>query len=979
MASAALAAAASLPASLGAASPLSVPVVSLSERGIRYVPAASSALSASSPSSAAAAPVARPPSLPLSQWIFPRDKLPPLAWSKARPAGAGLVNPSALCFMNAVLQALAYTPGFAEFLLEGQHSRGCPITQARREARRKKGEAAGEALPRDADVSFSFCVLCKLEDQVKSIHRQGAGCVENRFSSYVRQFVWKKFRHGRQEDAHEFLRYLLEALIRVQRPPSQAPGAPPSKKEAPPEVWMTSLCGQLFGGWLQSSIRCTKCTYSSVRFDPCLDVPVDLGRSGERGDAFRMKKKKHARWAGLPELGKKQRGGDACTLEKALHRFVQVEHLVGDNCYNCPQCKKKQPATKQLQIHTPPRVLVLPIKRFTVSGFPCFAGGFFDSSFLGKNHAALAFPSLLNLSPYMALSLRAPATLTEKAPVSLLSLSSSLSSSALSDAVEGAAASGDDDAQQPIHSPESCSTRASSSFASSPAGSPAASASPTPCLAASSPPLYQLYAVITHSGVSLSSGHYRCFVKMPNPPQSSSTFSSSAWLMADDETVRMVSETLVFQRLQDEAYLLFYSRLPSADELAAKERTHAAEVLSSLSSFAAKAQAPGVAAQTANAQLSDAEKSADEDEANTGVSLSASLSASGSSDDESDTSFSDTGLGSSGDSSIPSSDEDNEDDALMTEDLWEDVEGEREREKKQLVAFLVRRERRAAQVLSRRLRRQVRAGTYSLLRRVVTGNLERARNAAEAGAGFANLARLSGGASDDESDAEEAPEGVGSACYCGDGLASGGKRKVKAHAAPSKAAQAPPTATASLPAKEKERGKPRGTSLMNFHVVTAEDMSSRIAAARSYSNQYGVNAPGTWDAEADDEETSDGDGVVPPARRDELFERLQELQQPRSAKRERHDREYDRGKVKKVKRKEPRPTVGASVAHPSAASSSPSVVVYQRAAFDQVLAEKKNKGHRFQRLGAASGGRGYKDKRHKGKAFGHKGKHFNKR
>ncbi|CBZ54176.1 hypothetical protein NCLIV_046080 [Neospora caninum Liverpool] len=998
----------------GASAASAPEVVALSERSIRYVPAAST-LSASPGTSRAAA---QPPTLPLAQWLFPRENLPPLFWTKAKAPGAGLVNPSALCFMNAVLQALAYTPGFAEHLLDGRHTSTCPVALTRREARRRKGEGEterdngaredrtqsagglgcaytpgrpgedgrrasdarggrrekGQPGTVSSDVSFSFCVLCKLEEQVKSLHRRGGGCVENRFSSCVRQFVWKSFRQGRQEDAHEFLRFLLDALIRVHNSGS-SPLSSSTKKEAPPEVWMTSLCGQIFGGWLQSSIRCSRCPYTSIRFDPCLDVPVDLGRDkGDASSLFRMKKSKRMKKHEFDRHRAKADG--VCTLEKALHRFVQKEYLDGDNCYNCPQCKKKQPATKQLQIHTPPRILVLPIKRFTVSGCSAFSFGFLDSAFLGKNHTALAYPSLLNLTPFMTPPQR-DTGVTEKASASLFSLSASVSSassvsvtsvSSLSTFVSKSGALEAERRDGCPASPQTCSTRASSAFSPSPAGSPPTSTSPTPS-SPPSPSLYQLYAVITHSGSSLSSGHYRCFVKMPTPPASLSGVSavspggdggvsSSAWLMLDDEMVRMVSETLVLHRLQEEAYLLFYARVPSPDDFVRHD------------SRRARGQSATPSGIPQNTQEEETEERSESP---------GSPSSSGSDDSDLDSDevvpsdLSDDSW--AGDSSSRSSE-----DGDMLRELLANAAEERESGRRQLSAFLIRREAQASRFLSRRLRTVLRAATSSLLRAAPEECDKRKQELLEKLADEdeeeeeeeeedEEEENEEGEEEKDEEEEEEVASGsVGVRQETGqkrkrDAMVSRADREDGEH-------QAGTNISAELLGDENARGTAKrketrtrssdGSGFKSFHIVTPEDMVNRIAAARSYTSQYGIQTPGNW---ADD---SDGGEETSAQQRDAAFEKLQEMQQPRSARRERHDREYDRGKVKKVKRKEPKPTVGASVSHESA-SADPSLVVHQRAAFDKVLAEKKNRGHRMQRLGAASGAKA-------SRKFGDKGK-----
>jgi ubiquitin carboxyl-terminal hydrolase 36/42 len=62
---------------------------------------------------------------------------------------------------------------------------------------------------------------------------------------------------------------------------------------------------------------------------------------------------------------------------------------------------------------------------------------------------------------------------------------------------------------------------------------------------------YELHAVLVHSGVSCSSGHYYCFVKAPN----------GKWLKIDNATVQLMREGF---HLKQEAYMLYYSRKSSS-------------------------------------------------------------------------------------------------------------------------------------------------------------------------------------------------------------------------------------------------------------------------------------------------------------------------------------------------------------------------------------------------------------------------------
>ncbi|EPS64352.1 hypothetical protein M569_10430, partial [Genlisea aurea] len=59
--------------------------------------------------------------------------------------------------------------------------------------------------------------------------------------------------------------------------------------------------------------------------------------------------------------------------------------------------------------------------------------------------------------------------------------------------------------------------------------------------------VYDLYAILVHSGISSTSGHYFCFVRV----------SPNMWCKFDDEMVELVDESIV---LSQEAYVLFYTK-----------------------------------------------------------------------------------------------------------------------------------------------------------------------------------------------------------------------------------------------------------------------------------------------------------------------------------------------------------------------------------------------------------------------------------
>lgn len=117
----------------------------------------------------------------------------------------------------------------------------------------------------------------------------------------------KLFRVGRQEDAHELLRYAIEACnsacIQLQKPVAagnrQTKHADGKSKEEP-----HTIVKEIFGGIIQSQIKCSVCGTESNKLDDIMDLSLDI----------------------LPRLG---------SLREAMCRFFMPEVLDGDNKYHC--------------------------------------------------------------------------------------------------------------------------------------------------------------------------------------------------------------------------------------------------------------------------------------------------------------------------------------------------------------------------------------------------------------------------------------------------------------------------------------------------------------------------------------------------------------------------------------------------------------------------------------------------------------------
>jgi hypothetical protein len=163
--------------------------------------------------------------------------------------------------------------------------------------------------------------------------------------------IGKHFRLGRQEDSHEFIRYLIEGVQRAM-----------SGDDKLTRVDQGALFS-VFGGYLQSQVKCQVCGYESNTLDPVLDMSLEI-------------KSKHIQ-----------------SIQSALSHFCAPEILDGDNKYKCPRCNKKVRAQKQFTIRQPPHVLTLQLKRFGFMGL--FGGN-------NKITKSINYPDQLTLDPYLS-------------------------------------------------------------------------------------------------------------------------------------------------------------------------------------------------------------------------------------------------------------------------------------------------------------------------------------------------------------------------------------------------------------------------------------------------------------------------------------------------------------------------------------------------------------------------------------------------
>lgn len=222
-----------------------------------------------------------------------------IAFRKIMRIGAGLQNLGNTCFLNSVLQCLTYTEPLAAYLESGKHQNSCRMA--------------------------GFCALCAIQKHVsRALQATGKILAPKDLVSNLR-CISRNFRNARQEDAHEYMVNLLESMHRCCLP-SGVPSESPSAYEK-------SLVHKIFGGRLRSQVQCMQCKFCSDKFDPFLDLSLEILR--------------------------------ADSLHKALDHFTARELLDGgQRQYQCQQCKQKVKATKRLTIDQAPHVLTIHLKRF---------------------------------------------------------------------------------------------------------------------------------------------------------------------------------------------------------------------------------------------------------------------------------------------------------------------------------------------------------------------------------------------------------------------------------------------------------------------------------------------------------------------------------------------------------------------------------------------------------------------------------------
>ncbi|KAI4307483.1 hypothetical protein L6164_030663 [Bauhinia variegata] len=257
--------------------------------------------------------------------LFPYDLFVKLFNSnKVELRPFGLINCGNSCYANAVLQCLAFSPPLTAYLLQGLHSKAC--------------------------VKKKWCFTCEFESLVLK-SKEGKSPLSPMGILSQLQNIGSQLGNGREEDAHEFLRHVIDTMQSICLMEAGINASGSLEEE-------TTLMGLTFGGYLRSKIKCMKCGGKSERQERMMDLTVEIE-------------------------------GEITTLEEALRQFTKTETLDGENKYHCVRCKSYEKAKKKMTISEAPNVLTVALKRFKSGRF-------------GKLNKPVQFPEILDLAPFMS-------------------------------------------------------------------------------------------------------------------------------------------------------------------------------------------------------------------------------------------------------------------------------------------------------------------------------------------------------------------------------------------------------------------------------------------------------------------------------------------------------------------------------------------------------------------------------------------------
>ncbi|KAJ2556028.1 ubiquitin-specific protease doa4, partial [Coemansia sp. RSA 1933] len=269
----------------------------------------------------------------------------------------GLKNFGNTCFMNCVIQCLVGTAPFARYFMQGGW---------------KKDMVGGSGGKAEVTVEFARLVDNMWRGQYGSISPIGFRSAVGKSSEV--------FKGNDQEDAHEFATFLLdtlhESLNRVHprpKPERELTAEEEMQFEALPDIQQAemqwgryirrnwSIMTSIFQGQSQSRLTCLTCSHTSTTYHTFTELSVPIPTAVDGGGKGSGK-------ALVRKAVSSARNSGPVNIYHCLDEYSKTEILDGDNRWQCPKCKTKRRASKQLLVSRLPLVLIVHLKRFLTIG-----------------------------------------------------------------------------------------------------------------------------------------------------------------------------------------------------------------------------------------------------------------------------------------------------------------------------------------------------------------------------------------------------------------------------------------------------------------------------------------------------------------------------------------------------------------------------------------------------------------------------------